>query len=67
MSASTEIGAAAGKIWKFLDKHGPTSVAKVATETGLAKNDAQRAIGWLAKEDKLNIEMKGRVETLSLK
>jgi hypothetical protein len=67
MSTATEIGTAAGKIWKFLDKHGPTSVAKVVTETGLAKNDGQRAIGWLAKEDKLVIEMKGRVETLSLK
>ncbi len=67
MSANTEIGGAAGKIWKFLDKHGTSSVSKVAAETGLSKNDAQRAIGWLAKEDKLVIEMKGRTETLSLK
>ena len=28
---------------------------------------SKRAIGWLAKEDKLEIELKGRVETLSLK
>lgn len=67
MSANTEIGAAAGKVWKFLDKHGASSITKVVTETGLSKNDAQRAIGWLAKEDKLVIEMKGRTETLSLK
>lgn len=62
-----EIGTAAGKIWKFLDKNGASSLTKLVAETGLAKNDAQRAIGWLAKEDKLTIEMKGRVETLSLK
>lgn len=61
------IGEAAGKIWQFLDKHGEASVNKVTTETGLGKNDVQRAIGWLAKEDKLNIVMNGRVETLSLK
>lgn len=67
MSANTEIGAAAGKVWKFLDKHGASSITKVVTETGLSKTDAQRAIGWLAKEDKLDIEMKGRTETLSLK
>lgn len=67
MSTVTEIGAAAGKIWKFLDKHGATSVTKLVAETGLAKNDAQRAIGWLAKEDKIKFELKGRVETLSLK
>jgi hypothetical protein len=33
----------------------------------LGKNDVQRAIGWLAKENKLVIELKGRVEMLSLK
>jgi predicted RNA-binding protein (virulence factor B family) len=64
MTAITEIGAAAGKIWTFL---GPSSVTKITAETGIGKNDAQRAIGWLAKEGKLAIEMKGRVETLSLK
>lgn len=61
------IGDAAGKIWHFLNENGEASVNKVTTETGLSKNDVQRAIGWLAKEDKLNIEMNGRVETLSLK
>ena len=67
MTTISEIGADAGKIWHYLDKNGPTSVSKVATETGLGKNEVQRAIGWLAKEDKLVVEMKGRVETLSLK
>lgn len=67
MTAITEIGEAAGKLWHFLDKNGPSSVTKASTETGLGKNEIQRAIGWLAKEDKLVIEMKGRIETLSLK
>lgn len=61
------IGEAAGKIWQFLDKNGEASVNKITTETGLSKNDVQRGIGWLAKEDKLNIQVNGRVETLSLK
>jgi hypothetical protein len=61
------ISAAAGAIWQFLDKNGEASVNKVTTETGLSKNDIQRGIGWLAREDKLIIEIKGRVETLSLK
>jgi ABC-type cobalamin transport system ATPase subunit len=56
MSEITEIGVAAGKIWHFLDKNGASSTTKVSTETGL-----------LAKEDKLAVELKGRVETLSLK
>jgi predicted RNA-binding protein (virulence factor B family) len=64
---SHNIGEAAGKVWTYLDKNGPSSVSKVTNETGLNKNDIQRAIGWLLKEDKLSIEMVGRAETLSLK
>ena len=67
MNAITDIGTAAGKIWHFLDKNGPSSVTKITAETGVGKNETQRAIGWLCKEGKLAIEMKGRVETLSLK
>ena len=61
------IGEAAGKVWHYLEKNGDASVTKITTETGLGKNEVQRAIGWLLKEDKLNIETVGRTETLSLK
>jgi len=61
------IGEAAGKIWHYLDENGEASVTKVTNETGLGKNDVQRAIGWLLREDKLAIETVGRTETLSLK
>jgi len=61
------IGEAAGKIWKYLNKNGEASVSKITKETGLARNDVQRAIGWLSKEDKLNFEINGRTEILSLK
>lgn len=61
------IGEVAGKIWNYLNQNGPSSVNKITVETGENKNDIQRAIGWLLKEDKLNIEMVGRAETLSLK
>ncbi|MCQ8104921.1 winged helix-turn-helix domain-containing protein [Methylomonas sp. SURF-2] len=61
------IGDAAGKIWHYLNENGEASVSKVTTETGLGKNEVQRAIGWLLKEDKLNVETIGRAETLSLK
>ena len=60
------IGKSAGAIWKFLNKNGPTSVSKVSTETGINKNEVQRAIGWLAREEKIIIEQKGRTETISL-
>jgi hypothetical protein len=62
-----KIDDAAGQVWRYLDKNGSTSVSKITNETGLNKNDVQRAIGWLLKEDKLIIEAVGRTETLSLK
>ncbi len=62
-----KIDDAAGQVWRFVDKNGSTSVSKITNETGLNKNDVQRAIGWLLKEDKLIIEAVGRTETLSLK
>ena len=58
---------AAGKIWNYLDQNGAVSVTKITNETGISKNDVQRAIGWLLREDKLSIEVIGRTETLSLK
>jgi predicted RNA-binding protein (virulence factor B family) len=61
------IGSAAGKVWEYLDQNGSSSVTKITNETGLNKNDVQRAIGWLLKEDKLSIEAAGRTETISLK
>ena len=64
---SETIGAAAGKIWEYLEENGSTSVTKVTKETELNRNEVQRAIGWLAKEGKLNFEMEGRTELLSLK
>lgn len=61
------IGTAAGKIWQFLDQNGPSSSTKIANETGVNKNDVQRAIGWLAREEKIAFEQKGRTELISLK
>jgi len=64
---SDVIGAAAGDIWNYLEKNGASSVTKIAKETELDMKIVQRAIGWLAKEDKLIIEAKGRTETVLLK
>jgi predicted RNA-binding protein (virulence factor B family) len=64
---STIIGEAAGKVWAFLEQNGASSPSKIERETDISKTDLQRAIGWLAKEDKIVIELNGRMETLSLK
>lgn len=61
------VATTAGTIWKYLDKHGPTSVAKLIRETDITEKTIQRGIGWLAREDKVTIELVNRAETIALK
>ncbi|MFA6162173.1 MAG: winged helix-turn-helix domain-containing protein [Methylobacter sp.] len=61
------IGTNAGIIWKYLDKHGPTTVAKLIRETEVDEKSIQRGIGWLAQEGKVTIELVNRAETIALK
>jgi predicted transcriptional regulator len=61
------MGMAAGELWQFLNKNGESSAAKIVKESELDTKSLQRAIGWLAKEDKLVITTKGRTELLALK
>lgn len=64
---SDSIGSAAGAIWEFLEENGSASTTKIGKSTGLDTKVLQRAIGWLAKEDKLSFETQGRNELISLK
>jgi hypothetical protein len=62
-----EIGNAAGLVWKALDRQGALTVAKLRQKTGLSVELMNRAIGWLAREDKLEFEKKARTFVISLK
>jgi len=64
---SESIGNVAGQLWQYLDKEGSQSIAKIAKEADIEMKQLQRAIGWLAKEDKITIELKGRTELIALK
>jgi hypothetical protein len=61
------IGTNAGIIWEYLNKHGPTAVAKLIRETEVDEKSIQRGIGWLAQEGKVTIELVNRAETIALK
>ncbi|MGB5872692.1 MAG: winged helix-turn-helix domain-containing protein [Bacteroidota bacterium] len=62
-----EIGNAAGLVWKTLNREGKVTLARLRQRTGLSVELVNRAIGWLAREDKLNFEKKARSITISLK
>jgi hypothetical protein len=62
-----QIGHTAGLIWKQLSENGPMSMAKLVKAVGEPRDTAMQALGWLAREDKLQIEENGRSRTISLR
>jgi hypothetical protein len=64
---TTSIGHAAGVIWKSLseDKEGVT-VAKIQKMKGLNQSDALAALGWLAREGKIEFYQEGRTTKVRL-
>ena len=67
MSVPELVGIAAGNVWNYLDKNGPTTVAKLVREIQNDEKTIQRSIGWLAQEDKITLKIINRAETVSLK
>ncbi|MCQ8105655.1 winged helix-turn-helix domain-containing protein [Methylomonas sp. SURF-2] len=61
------VGLAAGSVWHYLSGNGETAVAKLIKELPEEEKVVQRAMGWLAREDKISIAIVDRVELVSLK
>ena len=51
-----EFGDNAGKVWNELNTHGPLNEKDLIKITKLSKNNVYAAIGWLAREDKIQLE-----------
>jgi hypothetical protein len=62
-----EIGHHAGLIWKELDNKGPCTISALKKAKNLGEVEIQRAIGWLAREDKIRFEKKGKTVSVALK
>ena len=62
-----KIGATAGKVWKFLEENGEASLTQIKKGVKEDPNLILEAIGWLAREDKVQIEKKDRFITYTLK
>lgn len=61
------IGIAAGKVWSYLKENGRASPSHIARNTGMPRDLVHRAIGWLAREDKLDFEKGKKGESLQLR
>lgn len=62
-----KIGENAGKVFEFLRGKSQVPVESIAKGAGLRPQEAERALGWLAREGKIRIEpgRKGEVITLT--
>ena len=60
------IGEYAGKVWKALDEQGEQEMTHLKKSTALGEKEISAAIGWLAREDKVQaVEgKKGRRKTV---
>ena len=66
-SCYERVGLAAGAIWHYLNDHGATAVSKLVKALPEEESIIQRGIGWLAKEDKIALDIIKKVETIRLK
>lgn len=62
-----DIGSAAGEVWRYLDANGPTRADALKRKLNMSSDVFYAAVGWLAREDKLQIRTEGQKTILSLK
>ncbi len=61
------IGEAAGKIYRALEKKSSISDASLKKEIGVSEDALfHQALGWLARENKISFEKKGKALQISL-
>lgn len=66
-NAPLTIGEVAGKVWRHLNAEGPVALSKLARELGEKPDRIAMAIGWLAREDKVTLTVKGTGTRVALK
>ena len=62
-----QIGDVAGDVWHTLNDVGPLSPAQLSEKVSAPRDLIMQAIGWLAREGKLDIASKGRRKLVTLK
>jgi winged helix-turn-helix protein DUF2582 len=55
MDMKEKIGETAGKVWQLLSRDGPQTLAQTKKKLGVTGDLLNFAIGWLAREDKVDV------------
>jgi hypothetical protein len=67
LSLVDQIGQTAGEVWKLLSESGSLSLAKTVKAVGKPRDQVMQALGWLAREDKIEIVEEGRARVIVLR
>ena len=67
MTSMEQIGETAGRVWHALDEQGPLTLAQLAKKIKAPRDVVMQAVGWLAHEQKIEIEESGRRRIVSLR
>jgi hypothetical protein len=62
-----KIGETAGLVWKYLEENGDTSIPQLSKNLKSDDFLVTAALGWLAREDKIQVFVKGRSKAVRLK
>ncbi|RIK76501.1 MAG: hypothetical protein DCC68_19220 [Planctomycetota bacterium] len=66
-TAIDQIGETAGLVWQALHQGGRMSFTKLYKEVEAPRDLVLQAVGWLAREDKIEIDDQARTKMISLR
>ena len=59
-------GVNAGLVWESLNQNGPSTITDLVKATTVSRELVYLALGWLGRENKIAVEMRGRAMIFSL-
>ncbi len=63
----SRIGETAGAVWRTLNANGPMGMTKLVKGVGEPRDMVLLALGWLAREDKISVDERGRTREITLR
>ena len=67
METTEQVGVTAGEVWHILNDHGPQTLAQVKKRLNGSGELVGFALGWLAREDKIEISQEKKTFKVALK
>jgi len=67
MEINTKVGETAGKIWHLLNEEGPLTFSQLRKKLNGSGEILSFALGWLAREDKVDITQDKKILNVALK